>query len=227
MGTTFFVFDTLKIRSTMRKDTKARAKGQLPLYRHSIVFHPLRKGLGLTIFEFCLLDTLLRNSRRNEFSKGVSFLSNHILVSRNRVYDALHSFSVRGWLNGNPDEKTFHFNPELAQRWEDARNQSGESLRYTKVFHALRGELGVDFKAYCLLDAVYHLSKSKGSSIAHPNYFEKVLDIPERDFYRKRVVLAPYLTRSGISGLKLNPETQAKFSQYLALSGEKCSKTAE
>ena len=211
----------------MRKDTKMRVKGQLPLYRHSIVYHPLRKGLGLTIFEFCLLDTLLRNSRRNEYSKGVSFLSEHILVSRNRVYDALHSFNVRGWLNGDPNERTFQFNLELVERWEDARNQYGENLRYTKVFHALRGELGIDFKAYCLLDAVYHLSKSKGVSIAHPNYFEKVFDIPERDFYRKRGELAPYLTRSGISGLRLKPEIQAKFSQYLTLSGEKCSKTAE
>lgn len=211
----------------MRKDTKAREKGRLSLYRHSIVYHPLRKGLGLTIFEFCLLDTLLRNSRRNEYSKGVSFLSELILVSRNRVYDALHSFNVRGWLNGDPNERTFHLNLELVERWEEARNLSGKSLRYTKVFHALRGELEVDFKAYCLLDAVFHLSKTKGVSIAHPNYFEKVLDIPERDFYRKRRDLAPYLTRSGISGLKLKPEIQAKFSQYLTRSSEKCSKTAE
>lgn len=183
--------------------------------------------MGLTIFEYCLLETLVRQSKQNKYSNGVKFLADYLFVTRKRVYDALKKFAGRGWITGDADEKVFTLDADLLEDLKNAGSVRGENLKYTQIFHALRNSLEVDFKSYCLLDAVFHLSKAKGVSEASPTHFEKWFDLPERDFYRKRNELDSFLIRTGVFWLKLKPKIKAGFAEYETLLEEMCSKTAE
>lgn len=211
----------------MHKSNKTPRKGKLLPYRYSIVYHPVRQELGLTIFEYCLLETLVRHSNQNEYSKGVKFLAEYLFVTRKRAYDALKKFAGRGWITGDAETRTLSLNSEVFEMVNEAGKANGENLKYTQIFHALRNTLDVDFKSYCLLDAVFHLSKAKGISEASPTHFEKWFDLPERDFYRKRNELDPYLIRTGVFWLKLKPKIKAEFAEYETLLQKECSKTAE
>ena len=210
----------------MHKSNKTTRKGKLLSYRYSIVYHPVRKELRLTIFEYCLLEVLVRHSKHLEYSNGVKFLADYLFVTRKRAYDALKKFAGRGWINGDAETRILSLNSDVFDMVNEAGKANGQNLQYTQIFHALRDTLGVDFKSYCLLDAVFHLSKAKGVSEASPTHFEKWFDLPERDFYRKRNELNPHLIRTGIFWLKLKPKTKAKFAEYEALLEEKCSITA-
>jgi hypothetical protein len=212
VGTTFFVFDSLKIYSTMRKDNKARGMAQPPRYRYSIVYHQLRNELGISIFQCCLLDTVIRQNLQSGHSRDISFLAIHLRVSRGRIYDALESFYELGLIEA-VNERGYAPTSKAVNQWEEAQKRN-EGLRFTKVFPELRREMGIEFKAYCLLDAVYHLSKSRGESNARHGYFEKVFGITERDFRDKREKLGSFLIRTGERGLKLTSEVRSDFSHY-------------
>ena len=210
----------------MHKSNKTPRKGKLLSYRYSIVYHPVRKELGLTIFQYCLLEILVRHSKQNEYSNGVKFLADYLFVTRKRVYDALKKFAGKGWITWDADEKVFTLDADLLDDMKNTGSATGENLQYTQIFHVLRNSLGVEFKSYCVLDAVFHLSKAKGVSEASPTHFEKWFELPERDFYRKRNELDPFLIRTGVFWLKLKPKIKGEFAKYEALLEEKCSKTA-
>lgn len=212
----------------MHKGNKTRGKGQLLPHRYSIVYHPLRQNLDLEIFEYCLLETLVRYSNKFfEYSNGVKFLADYLLVSRNRVYGAIKKFAGRGWITGDADGKRFTLDAELSEVLKNASTATSENLRYTQIFHVLRKNLDIDYKHYCFLDIVFHISKNNGISLAAPGYFKELLNMPERDFYRKRDELSPFVIRSGVFGLKLKPNTKAQFIKFETILEEKCSKTAE
>jgi hypothetical protein len=211
----------------MRKDNKARGKDDLPRYRFSFVYHYLTMELEISIFECCLLDTIINLNLHTRYSCNATFLSNYLIVRRNTVNDGIDTLKSLGLVTKDAKKKTYTATEKAKEHWEKAKERVSQKSSkrdiYTQVFHALRKkELDVSFKAYCLLDTVYQLSKYAGQCEAGQEYLEEVLGIKARDFRAKRDRLSYYLKPSQrrvskygvVKGIKLTTEARADFSRY-------------
>jgi hypothetical protein len=164
----------------MCKDNKSLQQRQY----FTIVYYNLLEQLDYQLREYIVFDTLLRNSKRNEFTDGKQFLYNRLFISRNTLDASLNRLKILNFIT-SIENKRILLNYEISEVFTEIQTSN-----YSIIYHKHRKDLMLSQKEYCLLYCYYFLSKKYGQSFANAQKYCNDLGIKQREYFRiKRKLL--------------------------------------
>ena len=149
-------------------------------YYYTTINFDLYNQLRLKLNEYIVLRHLVFLSKRNECENNVIKFARQLCLSRNTVYDILEKLSLENFLKEyKKGNELLYLDLDLKEMF----NEETERGVYSRVYHKHKKELKLTDIDYIILFSFYRLS-IRYPSIAGFSYFNRMLGIKERNYYR-------------------------------------------
>jgi len=135
--------------------------------RFTMVYHDVRNDLGVDFNEYMVLDVMVRNSRNNTYTKGVSYLSKYLSVERKTIYRIIKKLIIKELLEKEEDTKFYLIHYDVADQMKITTGN------YIVIYENWQ-ELGTEsINRYVFLYLVYSLSRRRrnGTAFSGKNFY--------------------------------------------------------
>lgn len=150
--------------------------------RFTIVYHDVRSDLGIDFNEYLVLDVMIRHSRKNTYTKDVTYLSTCLSVTRNVIYSTIKKLIKKGHLEKDEGTKFYQIYYDVADRMKI------KTGKYIVIYENWK-ELGTDsINRYVFLYLVYSLSRRNrnGTAFSGKNFYYNNSNL-KKDNYNKTI----------------------------------------
>ena len=163
-------------------------KDKLYAYRHCIVYYDVCNDLNVDFLEYTILNTMVRKSKHNTYSKGVAYLSKYLCLSRTTVYKYLKRLFDKEHIT-DVSGKDYCLHHDLVDRFKSLHHQ----WKYLKVYHELKSKYDLNTMDCSVLYIIYSFSLNKkfrsGFNPVYCKAYLAYLPISERAFHKIKAKL--------------------------------------